>query len=321
MSKVSNIPVFIPHLGCKNACVFCNQREITGNLKEPAADEVRAIIEEYRTFLKDRKAQIAFFGGSFTGLPRDMQTEYLKVAYEFVKDGRVSSIRLSTRPDYIDGEILENLKKYGVSTIELGAQSMCDDVLKASERGHTAEDTRRASEMIKDAGFELGLQMMIGLPHDTREKALFTAHEIVRLGASCARIYPTCVLYNTKLYDMYKGGEYKPLELIEAVEIAKEATLILRRGGVDVIRTGLQETDTLGGSIAAGPYHPAFGEMVQSRIIRDELEEKVISALPAKEISIACTKNMVSKTVGQKRCNITYLEKKYGVKINIAVSN
>ena len=319
MSKVSNIPVFIPHLGCKNACVFCNQREITGSLKEPAADEVRGIIEEYLTYLKNREAQIAFFGGSFTGLPKEKQTEYLKVAYGFVKDGRVSGIRLSTRPDYIDGEILENLKKYGVKTIELGAQSMCDEVLKASERGHTADDTRRASVMIKKAGFKLGLQMMIGLPGDTRERALYTAREIVSLGAACARIYPTCVLYNTKLYDMYKSGEYKPLELAEAVEIAKEATLILKDGGADVIRTGLQETDSLVDSIAAGPYHPAFGEMVQSRIIRDGLEEIVIARLPAKEITIPCEKSMVSKTVGHKRCNILYLQKKYGVKITVSV--
>ncbi|MBO4898266.1 MAG: radical SAM protein [Clostridia bacterium] len=319
MSKVSNIPIFIPHLGCKNACVFCNQREITGNLKEPEADEVRAIIEEYLTFLKDREAQIAFFGGSFTGLHLEKQTEYLKVAYEFVKNGKVSGIRLSTRPDYISEEILENLKKYGVKTIELGAQSMCDEVLLASERGHTADDTRRASEMIKNAGFELGLQMMIGLPGDTRERSVYTAQEIVKLGAACARIYPTCVLTDTKLYDMYKSGEYKPLGLSEAVETAKEVTLILRSGGVDVIRTGLQETDSLCGSIAAGPYHPAFGEMVQSRIIRDELEEKVISMLPTKEMTLPCKKNMVSKTVGQKRCNIAYLEEKYGVKINITV--
>ena len=319
MSKVSNIPVFIPHLGCRNACVFCNQRKITGNIKEPSADEVRKVIKEYLLYLKDREAQIAFFGGSFTGLDIEKQTEYLKVANEFIGDGSVSGIRLSTRPDYINGEILKNLKKFGVRVIELGAQSMCDDVLEASGRGHSADDTRRASEMIRGAGFELGLQMMIGLPLDTRDKALFTAREIVSLGAACARIYPTCVLYETKLCDMYKSGEYKPLSLEEAVDTAKEATLILRRGGVDVIRTGLQETDTLGGSIAAGPYHPAFGEIVQSRIIRDELEGKIVSALPAKEICIPCAKSMVSKTVGQKRCNITYLENKYGVKIIITV--
>lgn len=316
MYKHSNIPIFIPHRGCNNNCVFCNQRSITGNKSAPTVKEVKKTIDEYLGFLKDRDAEIAFFGGSFTGIPMGEQTEYLGCAYEYVKNNKVLGIRISTRPDYIDEEILENLKKYGVINIELGVQSMCDDVLKASKRGHTASDTYKAAELIKKAGFGLGLQMMVGLPCDTPANSRYTACEIVKMGADFARIYPVCVLYETELYDMYKRGEYVPLDVDTAVEIAVDVMKILESGGVSVIRVGLQETDTLGGSIVAGAYHPAMGELVKSRIIRDSLENEIVNQSSKEEIVFKIPAHMLSKAVGQHRCNVLYLEKKYNVKIS-----
>lgn len=316
MYKHSNIPIFIPHRGCNNNCVFCNQRSITGNKCAPTVTEVKEIIDEYLGFLKDREAEIAFFGGSFTGIPIEEQTEYLICAYEYVKNKKVLGIRISTRPDYIDEEILANLKKYGVINIELGVQSMCGDVLKASKRGHTASDTYKAVNLIKSEGFGLGLQMMIGLPCDTPAKSRYTACEIVKMGADFARVYPVCVLQETELYDMYKRGEYSPLDVDTAVEIAVDVMKILESGGVSVIRIGLQETDTLGGSVAAGAYHPAMGELVKSRIIRDSLENEIINQQIKEEIVFKVPAHMLSKTVGQHRCNVLYLEKKYNVKIS-----
>ncbi len=312
--KYSNIPVFIPHFGCKNDCVFCNQHSITGEKSEPTAENVKSTIDTFLSFLKNRKALIAFFGGSFTGIETEKQKEYLSVAKEYVDRGIVDGIRLSTRPDYITEDILIMLKNYGVTNIELGVQSMCDDVLKLSNRGHSAKDAENAAKLIKKHGFILGLQMMPGLPGDTEEKTIFTANEIVRLGADEARVYPTCVLKHTKLGEMYKYSEYKPLSITEAVEISAKAVKILESGGVNVIRVGLQETDTLGDEILAGGYHSAMGEMVRARILRDEIEEFVKNS-SEKVISMKVPKGKLSQYLGQKRCNADYIENKYKVKL------
>lgn len=310
--KYSNIPIFIPHFGCKNDCVFCNQHSITGKKCEPSAKDVRDSIESFLSFINGRKAMVAFFGGSFTGIDKEKQKEYLSVAKEFLDKGLVCGIRLSTRPDYISEDILKTLKEYGVTNIELGAQSMCDDVLKLSNRGHSAKDTEEAAKLIKKFGFSLGLQMMPGLPGDTEEKSLFTAREIVRLGADEARVYPTCVLKNTKLFEMYESGEYSPISVEEAVEISAEVVKILEDGGVKVIRIGLQETDTLGDEVVAGGYHSAMGELVISRILRDEIEKLVLSS-EEKHIKVLVPKGKMSQYLGHKRVNAEYLEKKYDV--------
>ena len=316
MKKHSNIPIFIPHLGCKNDCVFCNQRSITGQLSETTVKEVKDTIDRYLTYLKNRDADIAFFGGSFTGLQIEKQTEYLKTAFPYLQSGKVSGIRLSTRPDYINEEILQNLKNYGVKTIELGVQSMCDDVLLASKRGHLSAATEKSCRLIKSFGFSLGLQMMVGLPEDTREKSIYTARRLIELGAEFVRIYPTCVLYDTVLYSMYNQGTYTPLSIPEAVETSYELTKLFKEHNIPVIRTGLQSTDTLPDSVAAGPYHPAFGELVASRFLRDELEKSVLNS-PDKNITFYCPENMISKYTGQKRCNIDYLEQKYNIRLHI----
>ena len=316
MEKYSNIPIFIPHFGCKNDCVFCNQHSITGKKCAPSMEDVRESIVSFLAHLKNRKAMVAFFGGSFTGIDIEMQKKYLSVAAEFLKSGAVEGIRLSTRPDYITEEILIMLKEYGVTNIELGVQSMCDDVLRKSNRGHTAGDTEKAAALINEYGFTLGLQMMPGLPGDTEEKTLFTAREIVRLGAKEARVYPTCVLKNTKLYDMYLSGEYKPLTICEAVEISAKVVMILEDGGVSVIRCGLQETDTIGEEIVAGGYHCAMGEMVRSRILREEIEAAA-KECKGNVLDFKVQKEKLSQYLGQKRCNVKYIEEKYGIKVNI----
>ena len=316
MEKHSNIPIFIPHFGCGNECVFCNQRSITGIKCPPLPHEVYEEIKVFLGHIKNRSAMIAFFGGSFTGIDIKLQKEYLSVASEFLKSGEVCGIRLSTRPDYISPQILEMLAGYGVTNIELGVQSMCDDVLLKSRRGHCVKDAERASALICEYGFTLGLQMMPGLPGDTEEKTIFTAREIVRLGAKEARVYPTCVLKNTKLYDMYTSGEYKPLSVEEAVEWSAKAVMILEDGGVNVIRCGLQETDTLGDEIVAGGYHCAMGEMVKSRILREEIE-KAAKKCSGEVLDFKVPKEKLSQYLGHKRSNVRYIEEKYKIKLNI----
>ena len=204
------VPIFIPHRGCKNECVFCNQRKISGELKNVTVQDVDNIIKERLKCFKDksRKIQIAFFGGSFTGIKISDQIAYLKVANKYINEGKVDSIRLSTRPDYIDVNILKMLKKYNVETIELGVQSMSDDVLKASKRGHTKFDVIRASRLIRLFGFRLGHQIMVGLPNSTIQKEEETIKEVLKLKPSDLRIYPVYVIHPSELFNMYENGSY-----------------------------------------------------------------------------------------------------------------
>ena len=205
---MANIPIFIPHVGCKNECAFCNQRTITGNIAPPSVEDAESIIRENLSTLKGEGHTIAFFGGSFTGIEREKMTRYLSMAEKYVQKGLVKGIRLSTRPDYISEEILDILQKYTVTNIELGAQSLDDEVLKAVKRGHTAQDVEAASRLIKERGITLGLQMMIGLPYDNSEKSIATAKRFVELGCSETRIYPTVIIKDTLLCEMFEKGEY-----------------------------------------------------------------------------------------------------------------
>lgn len=265
--KKSIIPVFVPHLGCPHRCVFCNQREIAGKESAPDGQKTAVIIEEALKAVKEGEPEIAFYGGSFTAVPRKVQDELLRAAAPFVESGRARSIRISTRPDAVDRETLSRLYKSHVRTVELGAQSMCDDVLAASGRGHTRADTEKASAMIKEHGFSLVLQVMNGLPGDSREKALVTAERAAALLPDAARIYPAAVLRNTELFDMYSRGLYLPMSLEQAVETTADMLEIFIRHGIPVIRIGLNPTEGLsGGAVAAGAYHPALGELVRSRV-------------------------------------------------------
>lgn len=261
------IPVFIPFGGCPHQCVFCDQKGITGSSTMPAIDEVKSTIEAYLSTWKGKGLkEAAFYGGSFTGLPLDLQKAYLEAAGEFLKSGRLDSLRLSTRPDYIDKDNVDFLKAHGVGTVELGVQSMDDEVLKKSGRGHTARQTREAVGFLKEAGISIGLQFMPGLPGDTSETVIHTVIEIINLKPDFVRMYPSLVLKDTPLHRMYLNGDYKPWDLDEMVSVCVEAKRLLDEAGIPIIRMGLQTTDELTRSLVAGPYHPSFRQLVEATI-------------------------------------------------------
>lgn len=307
--KTYNIPIFVPHRGCPFDCVFCNQKRITGSAAEVTAETVKETIEQYLKTLprEDSIVEAAFFGGSFTGIPICEQTALLKAAKAFKDSGEISGIRLSTRPDYISEEILDNLLKYGVTTIELGVQSMSDDVLKASNRGHSAEDVVKAVELIRRYPFKLGLQMMTGLPGDTDEKSIRTAEKIISLKPDFVRIYPTLVIRDTYLEDMYKNGEYTPRTVDEAAQLCKSLVLMFEKADITVIRVGLQPTDEIceNGSVVAGPVHSAFGEITESKIYLELIKSKLKSGDRAE---VYVNPKEISKAVGNRRGNILALK-------------
>jgi len=312
-----NIPIFIPHMGCPNMCVFCNQRTISGK-RSFDINTVRKEIENALETIDSNttEAEIAFFGGSFTGIDRNLMSDLLSLANEYIRDGKAKGLRLSTRPDYIDKEILDILKRFNVLNIELGVQSMSDKVLTASKRGHTALDTERACRLIKSYGFNLVGQMMIGLPSSTLEDEVYTAKKLCELNVDAARIYPTAVLCGTELEDMLREGEYSPLTLSDAVERAAKVTMIFYKHNVPVIRTGLHASEDLfhEGGIVAGAFHSAFGELVQSRCFLESIEAKLKrldTDFSGKTLHIKIPEKATSKVVGQKRQNIEKLISKY----------
>lgn len=268
------IPIFVPHQGCPNDCVFCNQVKITGVSTDVTADDVERIIKEYLETMDDKSnKEVAFFGGSFTAIDLDKQIELLSVAKKYKDLGKIQDIRLSTRPDCINDDILSIHKKYSTSIIELGVQSMDHEVLERSNRGHDSECVYKSAKMIRDYGFKLGLQLMTGLPGDDECKSLYTAREFVKIHPDIVRIYPTLTIRDSELEKMYNDGQYRPQTLDEAIDIVKKLVAMFESNGIQVIRVGLQATDELsGGSIVDGPFHPAFGEMVESRMIRDYIE-------------------------------------------------
>ncbi|MDO4618428.1 MAG: radical SAM protein [Clostridia bacterium] len=310
-----NIPVFVPHLGCPFDCVFCNQKHITGIKEEQTVQKARETIEEHLKTLpkENRTVEIAFFGGSFTGIETEKQIELLSVANEFLKKGEIDGIRLSTRPDYIDDTIMERLLKYGVTTIELGVQSMDDGVLLKSGRGHTEETVKNAVSVIRKYPVKLGLQMMTGLPGDDIQKSIKTAETIIALKPDMVRIYPTLVIKDTALADMYRSGTYEPQSLENAVELSKELIKMFRTADIDIIRVGLAATDEISPdtSVVAGPYHSAFGELCESAIIYDEIIEMLGTD---KEATILVNPKDISKAIGNKKTNLEKF-KKLGLKI------
>lgn len=286
MKQHAIIPIFIPHLGCPNDCVFCNQRKITAHTGAPTTNEVRKTIDTWLATLGEVPTiEVAFYGGSFTGLDMDEQSSYLAVANEYKHTGRIDKIHMSTRPDYIDREILDNLRAYSVDTIELGVQSFDDEVLRKSNRGHSAAIVYAAVELIKEYGFELGIQLMIGLPGDSPESCIYSAEETVKLAPSLARLYPTIVIDDTKLLEMYKRGEYEPLSREEAVTRTAAMYRILDDAGITIMRVGLKSTDVIGegGAINGGTYHPAFRQLVEGRIARDRIEPELVAISRAAE--------------------------------------
>ncbi|MCF6147755.1 MAG: radical SAM protein [Candidatus Kuenenia sp.] len=319
MKKHSNIPIFIPELACPHQCVFCNQEKISGTHSIPQPKDVRSIVEQYlKTIPQNRIINIAFYGGSFTGIPVDRQEQYLKEACVFIKTGMVSGIRLSTRPDYINETILELLKKYGVTTIELGAQSTSREVLHQSERGHTPEDIQNASRMIRTYGFELGIQMMIGLPEDSYERSMQTANDIVSYGAHTTRIYPAIVVKGTALEQKYREGNYIPLSLEQAVKWTKDLVRIFEKNDISVIRMGLHPSDELviGKSLIDGPFHPSFKEMVMTKIWEEIIHAK-LKGNTSNNISISVSDKQIHYAIGYKQINKIQLQSK-GYKVRFA---
>lgn len=315
IAKRSIIPVFVPHYGCPNDCVFCNQRKISGQRCAPTGVQLGRIVAEGLSKCPQKQnIQLAFYGGSFTAIPLKEQTELLEGALPFLRDGCISSLRVSTRPDAIDEEVLERLKKYGVSTIELGAQSMDEEVLILSGRGHTCEQTRHAARLIKQTGFELILQMMTGLPGDTLEKTLETARKIIVLEPDGVRIYPTVVIRDTRLWDMWQKGEYLPHTTEKAVEWCARLLPMFEAAGISVIRLGLNPSEELsGGDAAAGAYHPAFGELVMSRILLERARQLLSGEKHGQQVVLGVNKAQVSAMVGQKRENVQILCREFGL--------
>lgn len=315
-----HIPIFVPHRGCPHDCVFCNQRHITGSSSETTAADVSRIIDEYlKTISKNggNYIEAAFFGGSFTGIELEKQTELLEAAYVYVKKGAIQGIRCSTRPDYISEKILDNLKKYSVSCVELGVQSTDDTVLELSRRGHTFDDVVEASGLIKKYGIELGLQMMLGLPGDTEEKILKTARDIISLKPDCVRIYPTLVVEDTALCDMYEKNYYLPLELDDTVRYLSILIPMFERENIEIIRVGLQTTDEINVNTVRGPYHPALRELAEGRIIRNAVEKFILNNAVKNTAQILCNPSRVSEVVGHKKANTFYFLEKYNIKLKI----
>ena len=307
-----NIPVFIPELACPNRCIYCNQRHISGQLEPVPTDQVVAIIEQHlKTFQQPCEVELAFFGGSFTGIEIELQELYLKTVQPYIEQGLIEGIRLSTRPDYINIEILDLLKRYNVRTIELGAQSLCDEVLQYCERGHSVKDVENASRLIKSYGFELGLQMMIGLPLDSIKRSVETANKIVELGTDNTRIYPTLVIPNTKLAELYKDGLYQPLDMETAVKWSAEVYKVFAKAGVKILRVGLHPSEGLikGTDMIAGPFHVSFRELVLSRLWLDYLV-----SLPEDVIEVVVNPKDINYAIGYKSSNLNAL-KQIGRKI------
>lgn len=313
MSKHANISIFVPHIGCPNMCSFCNQHAITGAQTVPhASDVILACEQALSSGIDIANTEIAFFGGSFTAIDRSYMCELLQSAYEYVKRG-FKGIRISTRPDCISDEILAVLKSFGVTTIELGAQSMHDSVLALNDRGHSRNDIINASNLVKRYGFTLGLQLMVGLYGSTPELDIQTARDIIALAPKEVRIYPVVILDNTKLGKLFTSGEYVPYSLEKAVEICADMLDMFDDAGISVIKLGLHASEVVEADMLGGLYHPALRELCESLRFR-RLMDKLIG--DDKEVTFTVSPKDISKALGQKRSNIEYFNQK-GISVSI----
>ena len=326
MKKEYIIPIFVPHLGCPNNCTFCNQKKISGQTKMVTKQDVKDTIVYYlKNFKDDHKyVEVAFFGGSFTAIEKEKKEELLEAVQEYIENKKVHSIRVSTRPDCIDKDILKRLKKYHVKTIELGVQSTNNYILSRCKRGHTGEDVKKASKLIRRYGFVLGHQMMVGLPESTKQDEINTAKELIKLKPEIVRIYPVLVIKDTELAEEYQRGEYTPLTVGQAVERCKEIVDLFNRKKITVIRIGLQNTEEITdpslkeSSVVAGPYHPAFRQLVESSMWYDSIvnEIKKVNA-KVKKVKIKANDKNVNNIIGHKKENITKLKEVYDVDVII----
>lgn len=306
--KHSNISIFVPHVGCPHLCSFCDQRTISGAQHAPTGEEVMEICSKALGEVSSpENTEIAFFGGSFTAIPKAYMRELLSVAHEFVGEGKFKGIRISTRPDCIDPDTLHTLKSCGVTAIELGAQSLCDHVLEANERGHSAEDVDKACGLIREYGFELGLQMMIGLYKSSPSDEIETIRKIVGISPDTLRIYPVVILKGTRLGELLRSGEYVPYTFEKAVEIAASALIIAEGSGIRVIKCGLHASEFVERDMIGGFYHPAFRELCEGLIYRHNIEFLINSLERAgRELTFGVDPACISKALGHKKSNVKY---------------
>lgn len=313
------IPIFLPHRGCPHACTFCNQRTITARSQPLSLEQIEETIKSYLSTISAAEipnTEIAFFGGSFTGLPIEQQREYLAIAKKYKDEKRIKRIRLSTRPDYIDEKILSHLKDHSVDLIELGVQSFDPEVLELAGRGHDIASIYESSELIKKWGFQLGIQLMIGLPGASYDRDLFSAEETVKIAPSVARLYPTVILEGTALFDQYQEGAYHPPSLEEMVRTTKDMYLVLQSAGIQIIRVGLKSTNLIQdtGTMADSGYHPAFRQLVEGEIAKEKMESQLINLLhedkPSAVDFFSCGASF-SNMVGNRKCNRAYFTQKY----------
>ena len=305
-----NIAVFIPHMGCPNMCSFCNQRTISSTQSAPTAEEAERIIFDAYNHIADtdkHNYEIAFFGGSFTAIDRSYMLSLLKMASRYIGEKKFLGIRISTRPDCIDEEILSVLKEYGVTAIELGAQSMCDTVLTANDRGHTSNDVRKASYLIKDFGFELGLQMMVGLYKSTEMDELYTMQEIIKLKPETVRIYPVAILKGTRLAELYLSRQYSVIDFDAAVKLCAKMLETFEENNIKVIRLGLHASDNVEKDAVGGLYHPAMRELCESYIFRQKIEKEIART---GNYTVRVCPRSISKAIGQKKANLIYFAEK-----------
>ena len=308
--KHINVALFIPDEGCPHRCSFCNQKTISGFSKKPNQSDVEEAVETALSSGRETSdGEIAFFGGSFTAIERSYMISLLEKAKEYIDKGLFRGIRISTRPDCITEEILCILKAYGVTSIELGCQSMDDEVLLLNNRGHSSKEIIEACNLIKDYGFELGVQMMTGLYGDTDEKAIETAKKLIALYPDTARIYPTIVLENTELARLYKAGIYKPQTLSQAVNLCSRLLLLFHENNIKVIRLGLHSGGNVEDGYLAGAYHPAFRELCESRIYLEKMLE-LLNDMPKGEYAFTVSKKYISQALGQKKQNVELLKEK-----------
>ena len=306
------LPIFVPHAGCPNDCVFCNQKRISGSLLPASAETVRIAVS---TLAPGSGYELAFYGGSFTAIPETEQEVLLAAALPARESGAVSAIRVSTRPDAVTKEKLARLRFYGVETVELGAQSMCDEVLLRCGRGHTSADTVKAAKLVKDAGFTLILQMMTGLPGSGEARDIQTARSIAALHPDGVRIYPTVVIRDTPLEDLWRAGKYREHTVEDAVRVCAHILPIFDAAGIPVIRLGLNPSDELsGGAAVAGAYHPALGELVRSRLWRDKAETVLSGVEPGEDVVLGVARSRISVMTGQHRANVSYLQERFALR-------
>lgn len=312
------IPIFVPHKGCPNDCIFCNQKKISGQIEDMTAQKIPQIIETHlATMDSDDKIEIAFYGGSFTAIDPYVQESFLSAASKYLSDTGITQIRISTRPDCIDNENLKMLWHYGVRTIELGVQSLDEEVLRKSCRGHDAACVYESAALIRNMSFALGIQTMTGLPGDSDETCLKTAEKVISIAPAIVRIYPVLVIRGTELESQYRRGLYRPQSLEEAVSLCAQLLELYEENQIKVIRIGLQPTDTIreGSDVVAGPLHPAFRQLVESRLMRGRMEVAIEKqGLAGTQNITVCTGiSNISNVIGQNRSNIIYLKERYNI--------